>query len=273
VLPCLLQKEYAGSASCSLTCLCSCSYSCSRSCTPPLSCMLLFLLLLLPSFLCLLQEEKQGVAHAHSHACAPALAPAPLLPAACSYSYSCYCSSLLPASELPRWLKSNPTRGLAGPAANRVQNASEWNIRPGLKYEWQASKECGHWQAFDPAYFCVVMEKLGGPLLMVGDSLSKSMLDSLLNQLQIKQRNPSDALMTPRICKHWERTQQVERLRGGVPRHRALQFPSSACATTASRCWSATRTRPCCAGGKGGATQRYDSDSVPSEEGRSFAEL
>lgn len=110
-------------------------------------------------------------------------------------------------------MKSHPTSGLAGPAANRVKNASQWNIRPGLKYEWQPSEDCGHWQPFDPHFFCAVMKKLGGPLLIVGDSLSKIMLDSLLNQMQIGQSHPKNVLFTPQICKHWERTGRVEPMR------------------------------------------------------------
>lgn len=120
---------------------------------------------------------------------------------------------------LLRWRKSSPGTRLAGPAANRVQNASDWNIRPGLKYEWKASKECGNWQDFEPDRFCLQLRKLGFPLLIVGDSLSKSMMQSLLNQLQMleESNNSSTRLeefFTPQICKKWEKTTELDHGRG-----------------------------------------------------------
>lgn len=131
-----------------------------------------------------------------------------LLPAAAS------CSSVCSACVRRRWMKSHPRSGLAGPAANRVRNASHWNVRTGLKYEWQPSRKCGHWQRFDPDFFCAAMRRLGGPLLIVGDSLSKSMLESLVNLFQMKEHRPRDTQFTPTICRHWERTRRVEQQRG-----------------------------------------------------------
>jgi len=85
-----------------------------------------------------------------------------------------------------------------------VTVASQWNIRTGLKYEWQPDKECGQWDPFEPAFFCKVMKRLGGPLLMAGDSLTRLMQESLHNLQQIRDSRKRFFLYTPHVCKQWE---------------------------------------------------------------------
>jgi len=72
---------------------------------------------------------------------------------------------------------------------------------------------------------------------MVGDSLGKSMFESLWDQLRIneeRQEKPS----TPALCKHWEDTGQVEQIleHVAVPSIVA-RCPSTTSATSGSRWW------------------------------------
>jgi len=117
--------------------------------------------------------------------------------------------------------------GWLGAAADRVANASKWNVRTGLKYEWQTSTECGQWDPFDPASFCEVMKRLGGLLLLAGDSLTTLMQNSLHNLQQINFETRRDDTVAfsgfVQILGSWEPDGgQVEAVQGsGAVRTRA----------------------------------------------------
>lgn len=95
-----------------------------------------------------------------------------------------------------------------------MRKPEQWNVRPGLKYEWVTKKQCGEWARFDPGRFCAVLRKLGGPLMLAGDSIARKMQDSIHNLLQVNQRVVKDMMQVPKECQQMEANRTVDRTFG-----------------------------------------------------------
>jgi len=55
----------------------------------------------------------------------------------------------------------------------------------GLEYEWQPASECREWHPFERGTFCLLLRRLGGPLMVVGDTVSCDFLQSMDDHLQL----------------------------------------------------------------------------------------
>jgi len=67
----------------------------------------------------------------------------------------------------------------------------------GSQDEWQPGPECGEWHPFDRGTFCSLLRRLGGPLMVVGDAVSRDFLQSIDDNLQLNESRPRDFLLNP----------------------------------------------------------------------------
>lgn len=91
-----------------------------------------------------------------------------------------------------------------------MADKEKWSIRKELKYEWEPGLECGWWHPFEKETFCSALARLGGPLMVVGDTLSRDMMLSINNHLQLNEAMPQDMMSTPMACKLWEATGRMD---------------------------------------------------------------